>query len=122
MKEIRPTEKALLAIADLCPIIATSWIDKIEEDKDSTKFLLPAIHEHQPPYGIICVSLPQRPSFLPMPRRRNVLSDMTFYVFSEQQVSSEGICLPVGYRIVLQYNAFISSIECVHWFRNVREK
>ncbi|KAJ2959793.1 hypothetical protein NQZ79_g4771 [Umbelopsis isabellina] len=92
MKEIRPTEKALLAIADLCPIIATSWIDKIEEDKDATDFRLPTIREHQPPYGTICENLPQRPSFLPMPRRRNILAGMTFYVFSEQQVEYAG-CL-----------------------------
>ncbi|KAG2176498.1 hypothetical protein INT43_005738 [Umbelopsis isabellina] len=81
----KPTEKALLAIADLCPIIATSWIDKIEEDKDSTDFRLPAINEHQPPYSTICDSLSQKPNFLPMPRRRKILTDMTFYVFSEQQ-------------------------------------
>lgn len=92
MKETRPTEKALLAIADLCPIIATSWIDRIEEEKDSTDFRLPAINEHQPPNSTICESLPQKPNFLPMPRRRNILTDMTFYVFSEQQVKCIG-CL-----------------------------
>lgn len=86
MKELRPTEKALLAIADLCPIISISWLDEIKENRDSTNFQFPAIERHQPPLNAVCEGVPEKPNFLPMPRRKTVFTDTTFYVFSEQQV------------------------------------
>jgi len=87
MKEIRPTEKVLLAIADLCPIISLSWIERMRENKDSTNFHFPPAEEHQPPLSAVCDNVPERPNFLPMPRRKTVFTDTTFYVFSEEQVS-----------------------------------
>lgn len=88
MKEIRPTEKVLLAIADLCPIISLSWIQRMRENKDSTNFHFPPVEEHQPPLSAVCDNVPERPNFLPMPRRKTVFTDTTFYVFSEEQVSN----------------------------------
>ncbi|KAI9285899.1 hypothetical protein BC943DRAFT_322047 [Umbelopsis sp. AD052] len=85
MKETRPTEKALLAIADLCPIISLSWIERMRENKDSTNFHFPPVEEHQPPLNAVCDNVPERPNFLPMPRRKTVFTDATFYVFSEEQ-------------------------------------
>ncbi|CAO3660171.1 unnamed protein product [Umbelopsis ramanniana] len=85
MKEIRPTEKVLLAIADLCPIISLSWIERMRENKDSTNFHFPPVEEHQPPLSAVCDNVPERPNFLPMPRRKTVFTDTTFYVFSEEQ-------------------------------------
>ncbi|KAI8580961.1 hypothetical protein K450DRAFT_235455 [Umbelopsis ramanniana AG] len=85
MKETRPTEKALLAIADLCPIISLSWIERMRENKDSTNFHFPPVEEHQPPLNAVCDNVPERPNFLPMPRRKTVFTDTTFYVFSEEQ-------------------------------------
>ncbi|KAH8548558.1 hypothetical protein BGW37DRAFT_506646 [Umbelopsis sp. PMI_123] len=85
MKDIRPTEKALLAIADLCPIISATWIDRIGENKDSTNFHFPPVEEHQPPLNAVCESVAEKPNFLPMPRRKNIFRDTTIYVFSEDQ-------------------------------------
>lgn len=118
MKETRPTEKALLAIADICPIISLSWIERMRENKDSTNFHFPPVEEHQPPLNAVCDNVPERPNFLPMPRRKTVFTDATFYVFSEEQVSKLSLCVGI---LNATYHCQSSTIVYILWFRNVEE-
>jgi hypothetical protein len=122
MKDIRPTEKALLAIADLCPIISATWIDRIGENKDSTNFHFPPVEEHQPPLNAVCESVAEKPNFLPMPRRKNIFRDTTIYVFSEDQVSAISlfICHAMDHHSLSISALSYTSFDFKMWWRRCK--